>query len=98
MGLGIVEPYSESGNPPGTATLLDDEGTVERVSKSAIILVPQPSSSPRDPLVGAASQTLPLIYTYTSIRIGHYGRKTLPCWQCAFLSQSEESRIPYSRP
>ena len=65
MGLGIVEPYFESGNPPGTATLLDDEGTVESVSKSAIILVPQPSSSPRDPLVSAASRTPPLIFTYS---------------------------------
>ena len=79
MGLGIVEPKSIFENPPGTATLLDDEVSVESLSKNAIILVPQPSSSPRDPLVSAADRGRNLIASYTSTRIGHYGRKTLLC-------------------
>ena len=76
MGLGILEPKSESGNSPGTATLLDDQVSVESLSKNAIILVPQPSSSPRDPLVSAANRTRDLIASYIIARIGHYGKKT----------------------
>lgn len=55
MGLGILEPYAGDApaQVPGTAILLhDDEENVQGVSKdSAIILVPKPSNSPRDPLV-----------------------------------------------
>lgn len=56
MGLGILEPYpgDAQAQVPGTATLLhnDEENTQGGVSiTSAIILVPKPSDSPRDPLV-----------------------------------------------
>ena len=58
MGLGILEPRS-GGIPvqvPGTATLLhSDEEISQKTSKDAIILVPKPSQSPRDPLVSAMS-------------------------------------------
>ena len=55
MGLGILEPHAgdTSAQVPGTATLLyDDDESVQSISKKrAIILVPRPSDSPRDPLV-----------------------------------------------
>ena len=55
MGLGILEPHTgdTSAQVPGTAILLhDDDEDVQSISKNrAIILVPRPSDSPRDPLV-----------------------------------------------
>ena len=59
MGLGILEPYAGDApaHVPGTATLLhSDEANVQNQSKSAIILVPKPSNSPRDPLVRRREQ------------------------------------------
>ena len=55
MGLGILEPHvgDTSAQVPGTATLLhDDDENIHGISKNrAIILVPRPSDSLRDPLV-----------------------------------------------
>ena len=59
MGLGILEPCAGDApaHVPGTAALLhDDEEPVQSISKSAIIHVPRPLDSPRDPLVGARKQ------------------------------------------
>ena len=60
MGLGILEPHGGDApaQVPGTAILLhDDEGIVQGTSKkSAIVLVPKPSKSPRDPLVGRSGR------------------------------------------
>ena len=57
MGLGIVEPKRQGTHVPATAVLLQDDvkGTAPEV-KNDIVLIPQPSNSPRDPLVGAFSQ------------------------------------------
>ena len=54
MGLGILEPRAEgkSTNVPGTAVLYyDSEVSGPRPSTKGIVVVPQPSVSPRDPLV-----------------------------------------------
>lgn len=71
MGFGIKESKATQGNHvPGTATLLDmvvssdteqqesSPSSVKRITKKngdVIILVPQPSNSPNDPLVSAGS-------------------------------------------
>ena len=67
MGLGILEPRSGDAplHIPGTATLLhDDEGNAQKRIRTAIILVPKPSESPRDPLVSAISKCRTLRCTY----------------------------------
>jgi hypothetical protein len=53
MGLGIVEPRRQGTHVPATAVLLQDDlmGT-KRKGKDDVVLVPRPSDSPRDPLVG----------------------------------------------
>ena len=62
MGLGIIEPKTEGGeHVPGTAVLYEGHRTVEHGGPSAlkhasgrnadVVLVPQPSNSPNDPLV-----------------------------------------------
>ena len=58
MGLGIKEPAgSRSTKVPGTSVLFEhpthDTGTTKHASgdDSDLILVPQPSNSPNDPLV-----------------------------------------------
>ena len=54
MGLGIVEPRWRGTHVPATAVLLQDDLTrTGRKTKDEIVLVPRPSNSPRDPLVGA---------------------------------------------
>ena len=61
MGLGIYEPGPPR-HVPGTATLYEDQSSGEAPSKkshlkrgtgkdSQLLLVPQPSNSPNDPLV-----------------------------------------------
>ena len=67
MGLGIVEPHSGDApaHVPGTVTLLrSDQETLQGTSKDPIILVPNPSQSPRDPLVGAARRYRIIEFTY----------------------------------
>ncbi len=54
MGHGIVEPKWQGTHVPATAVLLqDDLAATTRKDKDEIVLVPRPSTSPRDPLVGA---------------------------------------------
>ena len=54
MGLGIVEPKRQGTHVPATAILLQEDLTgLTRKDKDKIVLVPRPSTSPRDPLVGA---------------------------------------------
>ena len=55
MGLGIVEPKRQGTHVPATAVLLQDDLTRTK-AKDEIVLVPRPSNSLRDPLVGAFSQ------------------------------------------
>jgi hypothetical protein len=52
MGLWIVEPKPLGVHVPGTSVLFDDQSHPSEAAKQQeIVLVPQPSSSPRDPLV-----------------------------------------------
>jgi len=91
MGLGILEPAT-SEHVPGTARLEDigaDERNVDvsnlRHNKNGIILVPQPSSSPNDPLVSLLS--LPVV----KFRIGLCGGRKVSfffCLQGLWLSVS----------
>ena len=94
MGLGIVEPHSGDApvDVPGTALLL--HSNKQKSSKETIVLVPKPSQSPRDPLVGAATKHRNFGFTYASSRIGLYGKKTLPYLQYPFPSRLGEFRIP----
>ena len=56
MGLGIIEPKRRVAHVPATVLLLQaDLKGVAGKDKEAIVLVPRPSDSPRDPLVGALS-------------------------------------------
>ena len=52
MGLGIVEPKRQGTHVPATAILLHDDlmGATGRYD-SEVVLVPQPSDDPNDPLV-----------------------------------------------
>lgn len=53
MGLGIVEPKRQGTHVPATALLLQDDLTgTRRKDTNEVVLVPRPSMSPRDPLVG----------------------------------------------
>ena len=63
MGFGIREPKrKDGGHVPGTSILYEEDTPVEQAipsgpkhadgGKSEVILVPQPSDSPNDPLVG----------------------------------------------
>lgn len=63
MGVGIYE-LKPARQVPGTATLYEDQGTEEAPSRtshlkhgtgkdSQLLLVPQPSNSPNDPLVSS---------------------------------------------
>jgi hypothetical protein len=56
MALGVLEPREKK--VPGTANVLDQEWkrdpTLKRDKTGTIILVPQPSEDPNDPLVRAA--------------------------------------------
>lgn len=81
MGLGIKEPAkSRSRLVPGTSVLFEPSSTGTAAVKHAsgkdadLILVPQPSSSPNDPLVGALTR----VYDTSNplFRIGLCGRKT----------------------
>ena len=83
MGLGILEPCSGRALAlvPGTATLLQgDEDDVQEASKSAIILVPKPSNSPRDPLVGTASRYCTRILAYAPVELAIMEKR--PCLAC----------------
>lgn len=77
MPLGILEPKAKK--VPGTANVLDQEWkrdpTLRRDKTGNIILVPQPSEDPNDPLVRS---TPPVADTeLTSVhRIGRYGKET----------------------
>jgi hypothetical protein len=90
MGFGIKEPRNISGeHVPGTATLYDlrgdaiDQGTGSRAGlkralgqNSDIILVPQPSDSPNDPLVSLSCRVhLKPPYLTELGRIGRDGRR-----------------------
>ena len=90
MGLGVKEPKLSVGeHVPGTAILYDQHDRIEYGAASLpgqslhgkdgkIILVPQPSPSPKDPLVFtrlAIGHFMALI----DYRIGHNGRKTSLC-------------------
>lgn len=97
MGFGVLEPKVTIGeHVPGTALIYDDgRGTEEEIAVQAalkrdggknsdVILVPQPSDSPNDPLVRASLSTGKRnknnrLQTLTSTtRIGQNGRKTWP--------------------
>ena len=81
MGLGIKEPARlKDSYVPGTSLLFDLKNEIGPNSKHAsgkeadVILVPQPSSSLRDPLVSLC-RPYPL-GAKTCFRIGQFGRKT----------------------
>lgn len=89
MGLGIVEPKrATDSHVPGTSYLYEDstgsQGTVpvgakhDSGSDAPVILVPQPSDSPNDPLVSPTScwakRNSPLT---ARKRIGQNGRESL---------------------
>lgn len=81
MGLGIREPAGlENSFVPGTSLLFDLNHEIAANPKHAsgkeadLILVPQPSSSPRDPLVSIC-RLYPL-RAKTCFRTGLYGRRT----------------------
>ena len=63
MGLGIVEPKQHGIHVPATAILLQDNltGTTPK-AKDEVVLVPRPSNSPRDPLVGGSSTLNVLVH------------------------------------
>ncbi|KAI4217525.1 MAG: hypothetical protein LQ351_000120 [Letrouitia transgressa] len=74
MGLGVLEPTQkdQSSNIPGTAILFDDgnEGARQKL-KGSIVLVPQPSLSPRDPLNWALwKKDIALLAMCLSITVG----------------------------
>lgn len=81
MGLGIKEPQrSRGGLVPGTSVLIEtSDGNNGVTTKhgagnySDLILVPQPSDSPNDPLVCSLSCGFAML---TFRRIGLLGRKT----------------------
>ena len=97
MGLGIVEPKRQGTHVPATAVLLQDDlmGTARKV-KDEIVLVPQPSNSPRDPLVGAFGPLHKSVgfITYLLDRIGHCGRKISVSWPYASQSPSVVFKLP----
>lgn len=90
MGFGVKEPQTASGeHVPGTALIYGGNGDNVELAVQAnlkrapgknfdIILVPQPSDSPNDPLVTRSSPTFGNLckITYIEYRIGHNGRKT----------------------
>lgn len=81
MGLGIKEPSGpKTAFVPGTSILFDISNEIASSSKLAsgkepdLILVPQPSDSPRDPLVSFLY--LQFFIAEACSRIGRSGRRT----------------------
>ncbi len=82
MGLGIKEPRgSQHAVVPGTSVLFDHYTHKTTTTKHAsghnsdLLLVPQPSDSPNDPLVRTMALRLSC-KAHPTCRIGHYGRRT----------------------
>lgn len=78
MPLGILEPKAKK--VPGTANVLDQEWkrdpTLKRDKTGNIILVPQPSEDPNDPLVRSTRNTTTRNQLTESHRTGHCGEGT----------------------
>lgn len=77
MPLGILEPKAKK--VPGTANVLDQEWkrdpTLKRDKTGNIVLVPQPSEDPNDPLVHPQNFEPSRPELNTAHRIGHYGKE-----------------------
>ncbi len=94
MGFGIKEPRgSQNALVPGTSLLFDHSKHNTATTKHAsghnaeLLLVPQPSDSPNDPLVRTVDPRLSC-NAHLARRTGHYGRKTwliLPFASTSFL-------------
>ena len=98
MGLGILEPKRQETHVPATAVLLQADRTALKV-KDEIVLVPRPSNSPRDPLVGVISPLHEPVgfITYVLDRIGRCGRKTYVSLPYAYQSQSLVFKVAYCK-